>query len=195
MTQRQLFLFLEPGSDPATDRQTIDCDGIETVLAWVPDGASAARVATAEAAAGLGIIEMYRGFPLDAVAAVTAAVDDVAVGCAAFPPGVTPPSRIALSATIFRSGPGSHEPLVRRHPSVGSTIVVGSPDAAASAALAKQFADDGVDLVEICGGEPLATAADVHHALGNRVPVSYVVYPYDSLERAAAYKASFAEVD
>jgi Family of unknown function (DUF6506) len=196
MTGRQIFLFLEPGSDPRHDRTIVNSDGVETLMAWVPDPVSAAEVAAAEADLGAGIVELYRGFGLDAVTGVLNAVHDrAAVGFATYPHGVRPPGRIHRSATIFRSGPGPHEPIIRRHPGGGSTVVVGSPDTEATVALARRFVEDGVDLVEICGGEPLATAARVHAVLGDRAPVSYVVYPYDSLDRAAAYKASFAVVD
>lgn len=193
MSQRQMFLFLEPGTDPTRDRILTDSDGVATLLVWASDAASAAAVADHETAAGLGIVELYRGFDVASAAAVIAAVGDrAAVGLAVLPHGVRKMGRIKRSATIFRAGPGHHEPIVRHHPDGGSTVVVGSSDPATTLALAQRFSDDGFDLVEICGGEPLDTTADVAAALSDRVPVSYVMYPYDSLENAAAYKASFA---
>jgi hypothetical protein len=196
MPDRQMFLFLETSTDPTLDRVVTDCDGIETLLVWAPDATSAATVADREAATGLGIVELYRGFDVSGAAAVTEAVGDrAAVGVAVYPHGVRPPERITHSVTIFKAETDSIEPIARRHPGGGSTVVVGAADPATSVALARGFADDGVDLVEICGGEPLATTARVLDALSDRVAISYVVYPFDSLERAAAYKASFAPAD
>lgn len=194
MKLRQLFLFLEPetGGDP--HRVSMDCDGVETILTWVPDVMSAVRIADQEAAAGLGIVELYRGFDLAAAAAVVAQVGDrAAVGLAVYPHGVTPPSRIIRSATIFRSGSDAPEPVMRQHPGGGRTVVVGAPHPAATVDLARGFVEDGIDLVEICGGEPLTTAARVHDAVAGRVPISYVVYPYDSLDGATAFKNHFAK--
>lgn len=172
-------------------------DGIETVSVWVRDAASAAAVAAAEAASGVDIVELYRGFDLGAAAEVLAAVrGKTPVGFAMCRQGALRVDRIIKSATIFKAGPGEHELVARSHGSgSGTTILAGSGDASITVALAQRFADEGADLIEICGGETLATVAAVVDASGGRVPVSYVLYPYDALESAAAHKASFVDSD
>ena len=51
--------------------------------------------------------------------------------------------------------------------------------------------EDGVTLIELCGGFPLAAAARVADAVGHLVPVGHVTFAVDSVGAAAAYGASF----
>ena len=57
--------------------------------------------------------------------------------------------------------------------------------------MAVELVEQGAELVEICGGTSLTTAAEVAAALDNRVPVSLVSWPFEAIEGAAAYKAAF----
>jgi hypothetical protein len=52
-------------------------------------------------------------------------------------------------------------------------------------------ADDGVALIELCGGFTLAAAAAVADAVGPGVPVGHVTFAVDSVPAAAAYAATF----
>jgi hypothetical protein len=44
-----------------------------------------------------------------------------------------------------------------------------------------------VQLIELCGGFPLAAAARVAEAVAGRVPVGHVTFAADALAGAAAY--------
>ncbi len=188
-----LFLFLEPGSDPETDRVVQDLGDAEALLVWVPDGAAAAKVASEAVADGARLMELYRGFDLASAAQVIEAVDGrAAVGVAGY--GVPAARPVRDSATVFvghpSADPAKHR-LVREHASGGRTTVVSVPDSPAAVRIARELADAGTRTIEICGGTSLTVARDVAAAVGDRVPVSLVAWPVDSIERAAAYKAEF----
>src|SRR6185312_3627469 len=70
------------------------------------------------------------------------------------------------------------------------TLLVPVPDAAAAPAVAVELVAEGVGLIELCGGFPLAAAARVAEAVGGRVPVGHVVFAVDAVAGAAAYAAS-----
>ncbi|MEU3769912.1 DUF6506 family protein [Amycolatopsis keratiniphila] len=188
-----LFLFLEPGSDPETDRVVQDLGDAEALLVWVPDGAAAAKVASEAVADGARLMELYRGFDLASAAQVIEAVDGrAAVGVAGYGRPAARPVRD--SATVFvghpSADPTKHR-LVREHANGGRTTVVSVPDSPAAVRIAQELADAGTGAIEICGGTSLTIARDVAAAVGDRVPVSLVAWPVDSIERAAAYKAEF----
>jgi hypothetical protein len=67
------------------------------------------------------------------------------------------------------------------------TLLVPVPDAAAAPAVAVRLVDEGVQLIELCGGFPLAAAARVAEAVAGRVPVGHVTFAADALAGAAAY--------
>ncbi|AIG76399.1 Hypothetical protein AJAP_17655 [Amycolatopsis japonica] len=188
-----LFLFLEPGSDPGTDRVTQDLGDAEALLVWVPDGAAAAKVAAEAVTDGARLMELYRGFDLASAAQVIEAVGGrAAVGVAGY--GAPAPRPIRDSATVFvghpSADPAKHR-LVREHAGGGRTTVVSVPDSPTAVRIALELADAGTEAIEICGGTSLTIARDVAAAVGDRVPVSLVAWPVDSIERAAAYKAEF----
>ncbi|WP_378740336.1 DUF6506 family protein [Nocardia brasiliensis] len=191
----ELFLFLEPGANPDEDRVVQNFGESESLLVWVPDGAAAAKVAAEEVARGVRLMELYRGFDLESAAQVIDAVDGrAAVGVAGFGFGTATARPIRDSATIFVGHP-SADPTVHRvtraHAGGGRTTAVAAPDSAAAAAVARELADQGAELIEICGGASLLAARDVRAAVGDRVAVSLVSWPVDSIERAAAFKAEF----
>lgn len=191
----ELFLFLEAGADPEHDRVVQDFGGSESLLVWVPDGAAAARVAAEQVAAGVRLIELYRGFDLVTAAPVIEAVDGrAAVGVAGFGFGGGPAGPVGDTATVFvghpEADPAVHR-VVRAHGDGRRTTAVAVPDAAAAVAVARELADRGTELIEVCGGASLTAARDVAVALGDRVSVSLVSWPVDSIERAAAFKAEF----
>ncbi|WP_414941237.1 DUF6506 family protein [Amycolatopsis sp. cmx-11-51] len=195
----ELFLFLEPGADPENDRVVQDLGEAEALLAWVPDGAAAARVASEAVASGVKLIELYRGFDLASAGQVVDAVDGrVAVGVAAFGFGTSTAHPIRDSATIFvghpSADPARHR-VVREHAGGGKTTAVSVPDSRTAVTVARQLVDDGAEVIEICGGTSLRVARDVAAAVGDRVPVSLVAWPVDSIERAAAFKAEFEAED
>ncbi len=183
----EAFLFLEPAADPAADRVQRG----RTLFAWVPDAAAAARVADELAGAGVALIELYRGFDLADAAAVIRAVDGrVPVGVAR---GDGVPGRIRASVTIYADPDADPavDRVVKDHGDGLRTTVVAAPDVESTVAVAAELAATGVDVVELCGGEPLTTAAAVARHLDGAVPVTLVTWPFESIEGAAAYKASF----
>lgn len=194
MTQYdELFLFLAGGASPDGDRVTHPANP-STLLAWVPDGAAAARLAAEGAAQGVTLIELYRGFDLASAGQVIEAVDGRApVGVASYGFAGTAASPVLDSVTIFAAGEvdPDHDRVVREHRDGTRTTVLASPSGPATAREAARLVDEGADLVEICGGTPLSTAAAVHREIAGRVPVSLVSWPFESIDGAAAYKAAF----
>ena len=192
----ETFLFLAAGADPAADRVVREHVGGTTLLVWVPDGAAAARVAAEQADAGVRLIELYRGFDLDSAARVIAAVGGrVPVGVAGYGFGSSPAARpIRDSVTIYHS-PGADpaaDRILRSHAGARTTVVA-APDDSAATAVAVDLVDRGVDLVEVCGGMPLTAARQIQDAIGGRVPVSLVSWPFESIDGVAAYKAAFEQ--
>ncbi len=73
------------------------------------------------------------------------------------------------------------------------TSLVPVPDASMAADVARALVDEGVELIELCGGFPLPLAAAVASAVGHRVPVGHVTFAVDSVSGAAAYSERFAD--
>jgi hypothetical protein len=72
------------------------------------------------------------------------------------------------------------------------TILVPVPTAEAAPAIARRLVDDdGVGLIELCGGFSIAAAAKVAEAVGGRVPVGHVSFAVDSVPAAARFNAAF----
>ncbi|MEJ3654143.1 DUF6506 family protein [Actinomycetes bacterium KLBMP 9759] len=187
----EMFLFLAPGSDAATDRVTFEHDGARTLLVWAPDAAAAAGVAREQADNGIKLIELYRGFDLAAAAGVIEAVDGrVPVGVAGTI-GATTPAASRDSVTIYE---GEHvEPVVHTNADGSRTVVVGASGTDAAVDAATTYVREGAGLVEICGGTKLGTAAAVSSALDGTAAVTLVSWPLDSIRGAAAYNIAWEE--
>ena len=71
------------------------------------------------------------------------------------------------------------------------TLLVPVADAARAPAVAVDLVAEGVQLIELCGGFPLAAAARVAEAVQGRVPIGHVTFAVDSTPGAAAYSAAF----
>lgn len=184
----EAFLFLAPESTEVV-RKVLRHSGGVTGLVWVPDGATAAEVAAEVVAGGARLIELYRGFDLAAAAQVIEAVDGrVPVGVPVGSP------RAKHSVTIY--GDEGADPvkdhLVHHHADGGTTTVIGAA-AADVVAVAEQAVKDGAELVQVCGGEPLTTAAKVEAAVGDRVPVTLTTWSFENITGAAAFKAAYEE--
>lgn len=153
-----------------------------TTIAWVPDVESAIELV--RSFDRLDLIELYGGFGPDAAAAILEVTGkgELPVGMvgAVYP---TPPAKIAA---IFEA-PGS-DPKVDRW-STGGATMVGVPTAEAAAAVAAELVAAGAERVEVCGGIPADAAAKVQAAVD--VPVSRILYGFESLPTVAAYRARF----
>ena len=73
------------------------------------------------------------------------------------------------------------------------TVLVPVAEASQAPAVAERLLAEGVALIELCGGFPLAAAAAVADAVGDRVPVGHVTFAVDAVPGAAAYAAAFEE--
>jgi hypothetical protein len=75
-----------------------------------------------------------------------------------------------------------------------ATTVVAMADAAPQrvAELAVQLADEGADVIELCGGMGPVPHAAALAAVGDRADVGSIMYGFESLASVAAYKAGFA---
>ncbi|MGH3682790.1 MAG: DUF6506 family protein [Natronosporangium sp.] len=71
------------------------------------------------------------------------------------------------------------------------TTLVPVPDEAVAAQVAVELVNEGVELIELCGGFPISAAARVAEAVGGRVPVGWVTFGVESVTGVAAYKARF----
>lgn len=83
--------------------------------------------------------------------------------------------------------------VATRHGDHATTIVAtgdGAPESVAK--LAAELVDAGADVVELCGGLGPVPHAATLAAVGGRVPVGAVMYGFESLTSAAAYKAGFS---
>jgi len=70
------------------------------------------------------------------------------------------------------------------------SLMVPVPSAADAPRVARQLVDDeGVALVELCGGFPVAAAAAVAAEVGPDVAVGHVTFAADALPAAARYAA------
>jgi hypothetical protein len=63
---------------------------------------------------------------------------------------------------------------------VGTMVCVGVPDVSHAPVIARQLVDDGVELIELCGGFGGAGLASVTAAVNGRVPVGAVFYGVDA---------------
>jgi hypothetical protein len=184
----EAFIFLAPESTEVA-RKVLRHSGGVTGLIWVPDGRAAAGVAAELAADGTRLLELYRGFDLAAAAQVIDAVDGRApVGVPIGAP------QVRHSVTIF--GDEAADPisdrLVHHHADGGTTTVIGAANADV-VAVAERAVESGAELIQVCGGESLTTAARVAAAVGDRVPVTLTSWPFESITGAAAYKAAYEE--
>ncbi len=72
------------------------------------------------------------------------------------------------------------------------TILVPVPSPAEAPGTARRLVEEeGVALIELCGGFELADAARVADAVGDAVPVGHVSFAVDSVPAAARFNALF----
>jgi hypothetical protein len=71
------------------------------------------------------------------------------------------------------------------------TSLVPVPDESLAASVAVELVEDGVELIELCGGFSVQETARVVEAVGGRVPVGHVTFAAESVAGAAAYSARF----
>lgn len=73
------------------------------------------------------------------------------------------------------------------------TMIVAVPQPSVAAEVAIALVNDGVDLIEVCGSFGVIWQAKVIEAVGGRVPVGAILYGFESITRAADYKARFEQ--
>jgi hypothetical protein len=173
---RNLFLVLVPGAIP-TDRVERTDDLSTTVIVPVPDIASAVAVAEE---AEYDLIELYGGLGIAAAAAILTAAPNTPIG---FAGADTSPA----AAAILYEDPTA-DPSVDRW-TFGSTTVVAIPSTEDAPAVAAELVAAGAERVELCGGMGPIPAAAVQAKVA--VPVTTVLFGFESLPTAAAYQARF----
>jgi hypothetical protein len=172
---RNLFLVLV--SEGAA-RVVHEDDLSSTVIAPVTSVDEA--VAAVAAAGELDLVELYGGLGIDAAAAVLAAAPGVPVGFAG-DVGPTP------SAAVLFEDPAADPRKHRWH--FGSATVVAVPSVADAPATAARLVAEGATRVELCGGMGPVPAAAVRAVVD--VPVTTVLFGFESLPAAAAYRDRF----
>lgn len=177
----ELLLTLSPEAT-AGDRIVRANDLSHTTIAWVPDLETAIELV--KSIDRLDLIELYGGFGPDAAAAILEVTGngELPVGMV----GVEYPTSPKKIVAIFEA-PGA-DPKVDRWTS-GGTTMVGVPSAKAAAAVAAELVAEGAERIEVCGGMAGADAAVVQAAV--RVPVSRILFGFESLPAVAAYRARF----
>ena len=72
------------------------------------------------------------------------------------------------------------------------TLLVPVPSPAEAPTVARRLIEeDGVSLIELCGGFALTDAARVADEVGAQVPVGHVTFAVDATSGVAAYAAAF----
>ncbi|MGW1680582.1 DUF6506 family protein [Saccharopolyspora sp. NPDC002376] len=188
-----MFVFLAPGAERTGQRIEQQVAGGVNAFVWVPDADAAAEAVAVQAAAGLELVELYRGFSLGEARQVVESVDDRApVGVSGFGFSAGTGGQVGDSVTIY--GADLTDPGVRRVDAEidgRRTSVVPVADAAGAVAAAAEAVAAGAEVVEICGGTPLTTAALVEDELAGGAAVGLVSWPFEALPGAAAYRAAF----
>lgn len=75
----------------------------------------------------------------------------------------------------------------------GSVTIVLVGHASMVPAVAKEMADSGVELVELCGGMPVAVRATVKAAIHGKARVASVAFGIESIVKAAEFNQSFMD--
>ncbi|MGI5145230.1 DUF6506 family protein [Plantactinospora sp. CA-294935] len=71
------------------------------------------------------------------------------------------------------------------------TSLVPVPDESLAASIAVELVEEGVELIELCGGFSVPAVARVIEAVSGRVPIGHVTFGAESVAGAAAYSARF----
>lgn len=168
---RNLFLVLV--REPAA--RVVHADELSTTTI-APVTSVDDAVAAVGSAGELDLIELYGGLGIDAAAAIVAAAPGVPVGFA----GAVEP---AASVGVLFEDPA---PRTWRF---GSTTVATVASADGAPAAAAKLVAEGATRIELCGGMGPVPAAAVRAAVD--VPVVTVLFGFESLPSAAAYRARF----
>lgn len=174
---RNLFLVLVPDADPE-DRVVHADDLSHTTIVPVPSAEAAVPVVTSFGEVDL--IELYGGLGIDTAAAVLAVAPGVPVG---FPGPALPP---VASAVVF-------EDPVKARWTFGATTVVTVPSVSEVPAMAVRLAEAGAERIELCGGMGPVPAAAAQAVVA--VPVTTVLFGFESLPPAVAYRARFESLN
>jgi hypothetical protein len=177
---RNVFLVLTPS--PASPADTIVREDALSVTTIVPVTDTESAVAAVQTLGDIDLIELYGGLGIDAAAAIVAAVPGVPVG---FAGDVGPAERVAV---LYEEEDA--DPSVDRW-TFGAHTVVAVPSVAAAPEVASALVAAGATRVELCGGMGPVPAAAVREVVP--VPVTTVLFGFESLPAAAAYRARYEE--
>ncbi len=172
---RNVFLVLTP--EPAEPVVREDALSVTTI---VPVRDVPAAVAAVRSLGEIDLIELYGGLGIEAAAAVVAAAPGVPVG---FAGDVGPAERVAELYEEERA-----DPAVDRW-TFGPSTVVAIPSTSDAPAVATALVAHGATRIELCGGMGPVPAAAVRAVVD--IPVTTVLFGFESLPAAAAYRARY----
>lgn len=172
-----LFLILIPGAT-STDRVERTDNLSTTAIVPVPDMPTAMTVAREKK---YDLIELYGGLGAETAAAIVTASPITPVGYT----GCADTSPVA-TAVLYEDP--TADPTVDRW-TFGATTVVAVPSPADAPAVAAELVASGAERVELCGGMGPIHAAAVQAKV--TVPVTTILFGFESLPAAAAYRARF----
>jgi Family of unknown function (DUF6506) len=170
---RNLFLVLVPNADPA-DRVEHEDDLSATTI--VPVSSPEVAVSVVSSFGPVDLIELYGGLGATTAAAVLAVTPGVPVG---YPGPELPP---VASAVLFE------DPAEARW-TFGATTVATVPSVDEVPAMAESLVAAGAQRVELCGGMGPVPATAVAAVVD--VPVTTVLFGFESLPPATAYRTRF----
>jgi hypothetical protein len=173
-------VFLVQTATPAGSVVREDALSVTTI---VPVADKAAAVEAVRSLGQIDLVELYGGLGIEAAAAVVAAAPGVPVGFAG------DMDAESAQVVILYEEEGA-DPAVDRW-TFGTRTVVAVPSTADAPAVAAEFVAKGATRVELCGGMGPVPAAAVRKVVD--VPVTTVLFGFESLAAAAAYQARYAE--
>ncbi|MFC0623055.1 DUF6506 family protein [Kribbella deserti] len=176
---RNLFLVLVPDTDPAA--RVVHADELSHTTI-VPVSSVDEAVAVLSSIGPVDLVELYGGLGIDAAAALAKAGSGAAIGFA----GDVRPE--VASAVLFEDP--NADPAVHRW-TFGGTTVVAIPSTSDASAVAASLVEAGAKRIELCGGMGPVPAAAVRAAVD--VPVTTVLFGFESIPAAAAYRAAFEQ--
>jgi hypothetical protein len=174
---RNLFLLLVPDTTQAN--RVVHADPLSTTTI-APARSTAEAVSVLKELGQVDLVELYGGFGFDTAAAVLTAAPGVPVG---FPGRPLPPVPSAVLFEDPNAGPGG----IRWQ--FGATTVMAIPSTSDAPTAAAELVAAGAERIELCGGMGPIPAAAVQAVVD--VPVTTVLFGFESLPPAAAYRANF----
>ena len=184
----EAFIFRAEGADH-TKRGVREDDLARTLFVPASDNTTAGAAAAELLDEGLDLVELYGGFgPRAAAAVVTATDGKVPVGLV----GVEQddPARDGAVIYVAAGAEPDRDRFVYEHSGRRMTFVA-APDTAAVPRVAAELVAAGAETIELAGGLGAVPAAAVIAAVGERALIAPIMFGFESLPGAAAFRARY----